>query len=95
MAGPTRSATHLYVVPIAGTGNGKQHILDATMRLMRAAKAEQHIGPSKFFSLSAVHQLLAEKPLALCLQDEIGKRSKSVTNRKASSHEAAHQPDAA
>jgi hypothetical protein len=89
VAGPTRSATHLYVVPIAGTGFGKQHIFDASMRLMRAAKAEQHVGPSKFFSLSAVHELLTEKPLALCLQDEIGVFLKSVTSKKASSHEAA------
>jgi hypothetical protein len=89
VAGPTRSATHLYVVPIADTGSGKQHVLDATMRLMRAAKAEGHIGPSKFFSLSAVHRMLKDKPLALCVQDEIGVFLKSVTNRKASSHELA------
>ena len=89
VAGPTRSATHLYVVPIAGTGNGKQHILDAAMRLMHAARAGDHVGPSKFFSLSAVCQLLTEKPLALCLQDEIGVFLKSVTGRKASNHEAA------
>jgi Protein of unknown function (DUF3987)/Bifunctional DNA primase/polymerase, N-terminal len=89
VAGPTRSATHLYVVPIAGTGTGKQHILDATMRLLHAAKAGNHIGPSKFFSLSAVCQMLMEKPLALCLQDEIGVFLKSVTSKKASSHEAA------
>jgi hypothetical protein len=89
VAGPTRSATHLYVVPIAGTGNGKQHALDAVMRLMRAAKAEHHIGPSKFFSLSAVHRMLMDKPLALCVQDEIGVFLRSVTSRKASSHELA------
>jgi hypothetical protein len=89
VAGPTRSATHLYVVPIGRTGTGKQHILDSAWRLMSAAKAGQHIGPSKFFSLTAVHDQLMEKPLMLCLQDEIGVFLKSVTSRKASNHEKA------
>jgi Bifunctional DNA primase/polymerase, N-terminal/Protein of unknown function (DUF3987) len=89
VAGPTRSATHLYVVQSAGSGFGKQHILDSAMRLMTAAKAETHIGPSKFFSLSAVQRFLQSKPLSLCPQDEIGVFLESVTNRKASSHEKA------
>src|SRR5262249_34316394 len=71
-AGPTRSATHLYAVGIASTGSGKQHLLDSVIRLMEAAKASNHIGPSKFFSLSAVLDLLSSKPLVLCPQDEIG-----------------------
>ena len=66
-AGPTRSATHLYAVGIAPTGSGKQHLLDSVIRLMEAAKASNHIGPSKFFSLSAVLDLLSSKPLVLCV----------------------------
>ncbi len=89
VAGPTRSATHLYVVAIAPPGSGKQHPMNAALCLMRAAKAEAHIGPSKFFSLSAVQKMLNDKPLALCIQDEIGVFLKSVTSAKASSHEKA------
>jgi Bifunctional DNA primase/polymerase, N-terminal/Protein of unknown function (DUF3987) len=89
VAGPTDSATHLYAVAIGGTGAGKQHILDSAMRLLRAAKAGDHIGPSKFFSGTAVIDLLEYKPLCLCPQDEIGVFLKAVTNRRASSHEAA------
>ena len=88
-AGPTRSATHLYVVGIAPTGSGKQHLLDSVIRLMEAAKAGGHIGPSKFFSLSAVLELLSSKPLVLCPQDEIGVFLKAVTSKRATSHEAA------
>ena len=88
-AGPTRSATHLYAVGIAPTGSGKQHLLDSVIRLMEAAKAGNHIGPSKFFSLSAVLELLSSKPLVLCPQDEIGVFLRAVTSRKATSHEAA------
>ena len=80
-AGPTRSATHLYAVGIAPTGSGKQHLLDSVIRLMEAAKAGGHIGPSKFFSLSAVLELLSSKPLVLCPQDEIGVFLKAVTSK--------------
>jgi hypothetical protein len=89
VAGPTRSATHLYLVAVAPTGNGKQHVLDCAVRLMKAAGAGEHIGPAKFFSLSAMIDLLSYKPLALCMQDEIGVFLKAITNRRASSHEAA------
>jgi hypothetical protein len=88
-ASPTRSATHLYVVPIARTGAGKQHIIDSAERLMRAAKADAHLGPSKFHSGSAVLLTLQAMPLMLCLQDEIGAVIYAVTNRKAQSHERA------
>jgi hypothetical protein len=89
VAGPTRSATHLYVVQTAPTGAGKQHIINAAGRLMAAAKAETHIGPGKFFSGSAVERLLQDKPLSLGLLDEIGVFLQSITSRKAGSHEKA------
>lgn len=89
VASPTRSATHLYVVGVAPTGNGKQHILNSAGRLLRAAGASDHIGPSKFFSQSAMVDMLEYKPLALCPQDEIGVFLKAITSRRASSHEAA------
>jgi hypothetical protein len=89
VAGPTRSATHLYVVGVGATGAGKQHVLETAMSLMRAAKAGGHIGPSKFFSGTSVIDLLEYKPLCLCPQDEIGVFLKAITNRRASNHEAA------
>jgi hypothetical protein len=89
VASPTRSATHLYVVGVASTGNGKQHMLDTAIRLMKAAGAGDHIGPAKFFSLSAMIDLLAYKPVALCVQDEVGVFLKAITGRRASNHEAA------
>jgi hypothetical protein len=89
VAGPTRSATHLYVVPIAPTGSGKQHLLDGTVRLLKSANAADHIGPSKFFSISAVLEMLKTKPLALCVQDEIGVFLAAVTHPRAGSNEKA------
>jgi hypothetical protein len=87
VAGPTHSATHLYCVSIASTGGGKQHILDSTLDLMRAAKADSHIGPSRFHSGSAVFRCLETMPLMLAVQDEFGDVLKAITDRKAGSHD--------
>ena len=89
VAGPTRSATNLYVVGVAPTGYGKQRALDSVPDLLEAAGAIDHFGSAKFFSLSAVLELMQEKPLVLCVQDEIGALLQSITNRKASNHEKA------
>ena len=79
VAGPTRSATHLYVVPVGRTGSGKQHLLDAVTALMKAAGAQSHLGPGEFISMPAVVNFLLRKPLALCLQDEYGAFLRRIT----------------
>ena len=89
VAGPTQSATHLYVIPVGPTGSGKQHRLDATTALMRAGGAHGHIGPSEFISMPAVVNFILRKPLALCLQDEYGAFLKRITSKKASGFEVA------
>jgi hypothetical protein len=88
ISGPTRSATHLYVVGLAPTGAGKQHPIDAISRLMRAANAGHHIGPSEFISMPAVINMLQRQPLALCAQDEFGAFLKRINSRRASGFEA-------
>jgi hypothetical protein len=87
VASPTRSGTHLYVVPIGRSGAGKQHILSSAMRLMRAANAEAHVGPSRFHSGSAIFQRLKIMPVMICLQDEIGGVLRAMTDRQAGTHE--------
>jgi hypothetical protein len=89
VAGPTRSATHLYVVAVGPTGSGKQHLLDSTTTLMQAAGAQGHIGPSEFISMPAVLNFITRKPLALCLQDEYGAFLRRVTHKKATVFETA------
>jgi hypothetical protein len=89
VAGPTRSATHLYVVPVGPTGSGKQHLIDAVRALMRAAGAQSHIGPGEFISMPAVVNFIMRKPLALCVQDEYGAFLHRITSKKASGFENA------
>lgn len=87
VAGPTRSATHLYVVTLAPTGSGKQHAIDCTDKLMTVAGAKSHLGPSQFFSMSAVINFMHRAPLSLCTLDEFGAFLKRINHRRASSHE--------
>ena len=89
VAGPTRSATHLYVVPVAPTGSGKQHLLETIPALMKVAGAQGHIGPGEFISMPAVINFIMRKPLALCLQDEYGAFLKRITAKRASGYETA------
>ena len=89
VAGPTDSATHLYVVALAPTGAGKQHPLDCAALLLHAAKAGQHVGPSEFTSMPAVVNFLLSKPLSLCIMDEFGAFLKRINSRKASGWEQA------
>src|SRR5262249_53186350 len=53
VAGPTRSATHLYAVAVAPTGAGKQHPIDCITALMAAAGPHAHIGPHSLMSAPA------------------------------------------
>jgi hypothetical protein len=89
VAGPTRSATHLYVVAVGRTGSGKQYLLDAVTALMKAAGAQGHIGPGEFISMPSVVNFILRKPLALCLQDEFGAFLLRILSRKASGFESA------
>jgi len=88
-AGPTRSATHLYVLALAPTGAGKNHALDQINQVMPAVMPREH-GPSQFMSYSSVVKRLDRHPLVLCAMDEFGSFLAKINNRKSSSsHEQA------
>ncbi|HEV2596248.1 MAG TPA: bifunctional DNA primase/polymerase [Sphingomicrobium sp.] len=87
VAGPTGSASHVYVVGVAPTAAGKQHPIDCLSLLMRAAGAKAHIGPSEFISFPAIINMMLRQPLALAAQDEFGAYLKRINSRKASTYE--------
>lgn len=86
-AGPTGSATHLYILSLAPTGAGKQHPQDCATRLLKAVNRERYAGPPSFMSMSALIRFLQREPVSLCCMDEFGAFLKRVNSRKASSHE--------
>ncbi|WP_395623408.1 bifunctional DNA primase/polymerase [Sphingomonas daechungensis] len=87
VAGPTRSGTHLYIIPTAATGAGKQHYLNAVERFMAAAGLSRHIGPSQFMSFGALNKFVEGAPLSICPQDEFGAVLKKISHPRASGHE--------
>lgn len=88
-AGPTLSGTHLYVVGLAPSGAGKDHVLKQSQRLLRACGMKGHVGPSEFISMPAVINLLWRMPLSLCAMDEFGAFLKRINGKRASPFEAA------
>lgn len=86
--GPTRSATHLYVLGLAPTGRGKDTPLQQVQRVLTVARLGLHLGPSEFISMPAVINFLQRKPLAVCPMDEFGAFLKRITNKRASGFEA-------
>ncbi len=84
IAGPTGSATYLYVIGIAPTASGKQHPANCIDELMLAAGAKDHIGPGEFISMPAIVHCLTRQPLALAVIDELGSYLKRINNHKAS-----------
>jgi hypothetical protein len=89
IAGPTLSATHLYVIGLAPTGSGKDHNLQQCGALLKAAGMGHHLGPSEFISMTSIINVLKRTPLALCVQDEFGAFLKRVNARKANNFEGA------
>lgn len=87
--GPTRSATHLYILTIAPTGAGKDTPLKAIRRLLDAAKMQDLVGPDEFTSMPAVNALLQRTPVTVCPMDEFGSFLKRINSKKAQGFEAA------
>ena len=89
IAGPTGSASHLYVVALAPSGAGKDHPLQSISRILKASNNGNLIGPSEFISMPAVIKFLCRKPLSVCAMDEIGAFLKRLVHPRASAYEKA------
>lgn len=86
-AGPTRTGTQLYVMALAASGSGKDHAYKAVGRVLEAATLGQHLGPSFFMSISALHNRVSRHPLSLCAMDEFGAFMAKMKNTRGSTHE--------
>ena len=77
--GPTGNSTILYILLIAETGSGKQHIINCIRMVLRAAGMEETIVASGIASVQAIEEILegrgekiAGQPSPLVLLDEYG-----------------------
>jgi hypothetical protein len=81
-AGPTDSATHLYINILAPTGFGKDHPLQCGMTLMESVSGQALLGPTSWASGPGFMWALAAKPLMVCFMDEFGEQLSYITNQK-------------
>lgn len=88
--GPTKSATHLYVVGLAPSGSGKDHPLKVADDLFEAAGASHHLSDSgEWVSMQSLMVDVQANPMSLFVQDEWGSFLQRVNGRKASGFEQA------
>lgn len=88
VAGPTRSASHLYVVGLAGTGAGKQHAMDCIKAALKQAGGGELIGPGDFTSSRALINFVKRCQQALCAMDEFGAFLRRIGDPKAGAYAA-------
>jgi len=87
--GPTRAATHLYILNVAPTGMGKDVPLRAIRTVLTACGLAQRVGPDEFTSMPAVVSLLHRAPINVCPMDEFGSFLKRINSKRASGFEGA------
>lgn len=92
-AGPTDSATHLYILGIAKTGAGKNAPKKAGAALLTAAGLRSLLGPGGFMSSSGLIQHVSRHPASLCILDEFGVFLSKLNAKGNSTHERAISGD--
>src|SRR5262249_33578075 len=79
--GPTGSGTHLYIINLAPTGNGKDWPLQCGATLMTAAGLAHLIGPDEFASSPGFWNRLKRNPHLICFVDELGNELKNINDQ--------------
>lgn len=86
-AGPTKSATHNYILTIARTGGGKDHPKQQAHTILDTCGMGETIGPDGFTASTAPTSLLLRTPVSLSAIDEFGTFLKRINGRRAGGFE--------
>jgi hypothetical protein len=86
-AGPTKSATHNYILTIARTGGGKDHPKQQAHTILDTCGMGETIGPDGFTASTALTSLLLRTPVSLSAIDEFGTFLKRINGRRAGGFE--------
>ena len=84
VAGPTRSATHLYVVTVAPATAGKDHPRRCILPLLQSAHAGSHVHLGDIASQSGFNRAMKASPLCILVIDEIAGFLGRITSPKSS-----------
>jgi hypothetical protein len=86
-SGPTRSATHLYILALAPSGKGKDAPLQAISSALTQTQLKDRIGPGEFISFPAIINRLCRHPISVSPIDEFGVFLKRLNSKAASNFE--------
>lgn len=84
VAGPTRSATHLYIVTVAPATAGKDHPRRCILPLFEAIQAGVHVHLGDITSQSGFNRVMKASPLCIVVIDEIAGFLGRITSPKSS-----------
>jgi hypothetical protein len=84
VAGPTRSATHLYIVAVAPATAGKDHPRRCILPLMESALAGAHVHLGDITSQQGFNRALKANPLTVIVLDEIAGFLGRITDSRSS-----------
>src|SRR6516162_9215513 len=80
-------STHLYLNLLAGTGYGKQPVIDITKDCLLALQLQKYIGPNRFKSGPGLIRWVESNKVTLCVQDEFGALMAKLGNPRAADYE--------
>jgi hypothetical protein len=83
--GPTSSGTLLWMLILAFTGAGKEHLLNCISAALDAAEEGDKIGPSDFASVQATQEAVEEQSSFIAIMDEFGSFVARITSGSQSS----------
>jgi hypothetical protein len=86
-ATPTEGGTHLYILGLAGTGQGKDHPRRAATHILAAAGLKRFVAPSSWKSDSALVQHVSRNPACVSFSDEVGEFIGRLNSKGATTHE--------
>jgi hypothetical protein len=85
--GPTGGGTHLYIVGLASTGDGKAAPMNAAIAALESIGAHDRVGPTDFRSSVGLINTLKKQPVFLAPIDEYGDYLQRLTHAKAGNYE--------
>lgn len=85
--GPTEGGLNLYLIGLAGTAAGKNHVVKRSPELLRDAGLGRFIGPDDITSDTSILKVLRKRPCFLMPMDEFGMLFQNVSGPRAANWE--------
>lgn len=89
IATPTGLGVNMFLAAVAGTGIGKDALIEAPRKLLAAADLRSRIGPGDFASDTAIEKCLRARPCHLMPLDEFGKLMQVLMGSRRPAHSEA------